>query len=159
MTYSPPSTINLVPVASGGDTTGQAIGKAKDIIDAIYTILNAIFPDMANVKTVSFVSEYDNGNSGTSKTIDWSNGQHQKLTLTGDPTISFSNTKKAHHHLKLIQDATGGRTFTLPEGYWPGGVAYDGSNAEANQIDMIGVYHDGSDYFYSIMGLDYQIPA
>ena len=40
--------------------------------------------------TAAFSSEYDNGKSGTSKTIDWNNGNKQRITLTGNCTLTFT---------------------------------------------------------------------
>lgn len=60
---------------------------------------------------------YDNGNSGSAKTIDWSNGQVQKVTLTDDCTFSFSNPVAGTlYRLYLIEDGTGGYSPT-----WTGG--------------------------------------
>lgn len=60
--------------------------------------------------------EYDAGNSGTSKTLDWENGGNQKLTLTGNVTLSYSNVQPGDKlTIHIVQDATGGRTIT-----WPG---------------------------------------
>ena len=58
---------------------------------------------------------YDAGNSGTSKTINWNDGDQQKVTLTGNVTFAFSNTVAGRTYLLyLVQDATGGRTCTFP---------------------------------------------
>lgn len=58
---------------------------------------------------------YDAGNSGTTKAIDWNNGDQQKVTLTGNVTFSFSNTVAGRSYLLyLVQDGTGGRTATFP---------------------------------------------
>ncbi len=58
---------------------------------------------------------YDAGNSGTTKTIDWDNGDQQKVTLTGNVTFAFTNTVAGRAYvLYLVQDGTGGRTCTFP---------------------------------------------
>lgn len=75
-------------------------------------------------------SEYDNGNSGSSKTIDWNNGNKQVLTLTANCTLSFTDISLACYTtafsgllLRLVQDTTGSRTVTWPSGIlWPQGV-------------------------------------
>jgi len=72
--------------------------------------------DLTNIKGASF-GIYDAGNSGATKTIDWANGNVQKVVMTGNCTFSFSNpVAGATSKLYLIQDATGGRTHT-----WTGG--------------------------------------
>lgn len=56
---------------------------------------------------------YDAGNSGTSKTIDWNNGNDQLVTMTGNCTFTFSNpVAGAVYSLEMVQDGTGSRTFT-----------------------------------------------
>lgn len=69
--------------------------------------------NITGVKCVAFDSEYNNGNSGTAKTITLANGMRQKLTLTGNLTltISFTNAAVGTHHIRLIQDAAGSRTL------------------------------------------------
>jgi hypothetical protein len=58
---------------------------------------------------------YDAGNSGTTKTIDWDNGDQQKVTLTGNVIFGFTNTIAGRAYvLYLVQDGTGGRTCTFP---------------------------------------------
>lgn len=58
---------------------------------------------------------YDAGNSGTTKAINWNNGDQQKVTLTGNVTFSFSNVVAGRTYLLyLVQDGTGGRTCTFP---------------------------------------------
>jgi hypothetical protein len=71
------------------------------------------------------VSEVNAGNSGTAATIDWSAAAQQRLTLTGSPTLTFSNPSDgASYRLVLIQNATGGFTVTWPATVrWEGGVA------------------------------------
>lgn len=89
---------------------------------------------ISEVKQCSFTI-YDAGNSGAAKTIDWANGQKQKVTMTDNCTFSFTNmVAGATYTLYLIQDGTGGRTHT-----WTGGglvVAWD-HNFEPTWITSI----------------------
>ncbi len=67
-------------------------------------------------------------NTGTSYTIDLSNGNVFNLTLTGNCTFTFSNApvsgKAGSFTLILIQDGTGTRTATWPSSVkWAGGIA------------------------------------
>jgi hypothetical protein len=98
---------------------------------------------------VDFNSEYDIGTVSSNTTIDWSNGQNQKITLGADITLSFSNMGVGHKQLKVVQDATGGRTPTLPSGLWPDGTAGSFSTS-ANAIDILNIYWDGSSYYYQL---------
>jgi len=43
------------------------------------------------VKTVEFNALYDNGNSGAAPTIDWQNGNYQKIAVSENTLFTFSN--------------------------------------------------------------------
>lgn len=84
--------------------------------------------------------EYDNGNSGTSKTIDFKNGQKHLLTLTGNCTLTFTNGETSDYKLRIIQDGTGNRSII-----WPGNTKfYNGVaptiNTDAGSISIISIY-------------------
>lgn len=92
-------------------------------------------------------TEYDNGNSGTSKTIDWKLGNHQKVTMTGNCTFTFTApTNPCMLSLRFINDGTSGRTITLPTIKWPGGTAPTWTKT-ANAIDILSLFYDGSAYY------------
>jgi hypothetical protein len=89
--------------------------------------------------------EYDAGNSGTSKTIDWNLGQHQKLTLTGNVTLTFTNPLSGQTtKFKLVQ-GSGPYTITWPTIKWAGGAAPTISTANG-AIDIVTLYYDGTSY-------------
>jgi hypothetical protein len=99
---------------------------------------------------------YDAGNSGTSATIDLSNGNVQKLTLTADCTITLTNPSSgAMRSLTLLvsQDGTGSRTIT-----WPGSVNWgDAGEAiltlTASKMDIISLFTiDGGTTWYATLG-------
>jgi len=100
--------------------------------------------------TVDFTSEYDNGVVSANATIDWANGNDQKITLGASITLTFSNMGVGHKQLKVIQDATGGRIPTLPAGKWPGGTAGSFSTA-AGAEDILSVYYDGASYYFQLV--------
>lgn len=152
----------LVGRKTGGNIAALTKSEIKAILGFLESTmvqdLDADDNDILNIKTVSFNDEHDNGNSGTTKTIDLSEGQRQKITLTGDCTVTFSNPDVGIYTLKVIQDATGSRTLTLPSGKWVGGSAYT-PTSDASAEDLISIYYDGSSYYYSVVGLDYSVPA
>lgn len=100
-------------------------------------------------KKVDFNSEYDNGSVSSNTTINWLNGQNQKITLTADIILSFSNMGVGHKQLKVVQDSTGSRIPTLPTGLWPQGEIIPFST-EVNAIDILSIYYDGNNYFYQL---------
>lgn len=96
---------------------------------------------------------YDAGNSGTSITINWNNGPVQKLTLTGNCTVSFSNPLSGGTYtLILVQDGTGGRTVTLTG--WTFGDNAPTYNTGASKKNVVVSLYDGSAYLagFSVKG-------
>jgi len=64
--------------------------------------------DLHNMKQVDFQDFHDNDTSGTSKTIDWNNGNKQKLQITGNACdLSYTDPAGACAlELRLIGDGT-----------------------------------------------------
>ncbi len=90
--------------------------------------------------------EFSNGNSGTSKAINWANGDRQKVTMTGNCTFTYSNAAAGQTlTLRIIEDGTGGYTVTLPTSKWPNGSAGTFTTT-ANAINLLIVYYDGTNY-------------
>ena len=110
--------------------------------------------DITEIKTATS-TEYPNGNSGTSKTINWNNGIYQKITMTENCVFSFTNLAGSTRlQLKLIQDSTGSRTASFPSGIkWVGKTAPI-LTTDANAEDIITFYFDGSSY-YGMAGLNF----
>ncbi len=111
------------------------------------TIGKVIFPDTVSAtKAIVFTAEIDNGNSGTSKTIDWTSGNKQKLTMTGNCTLTFTAPAGACTlTLRLIQ-SSGGHTATWPTIKWLNAAA--GSlTAAAAAVDVLTLYYDGTNYW------------
>jgi len=102
------------------------------------------------------------GNSGTSKTIDWTAGNKQKMTLTGNCEVSFTDPSgSAPLELRLIQDTTGGRTVTWSGMTikWEGGIAAT-LTAASNAIDIVEfTYDSGEDTYYGSCKNDFKAPA
>ena len=106
--------------------------------------------DLSVAESLTF-TEVNNGNSGTSKTIAWGNGNHQFLTLTGNVTLAFTDPPASGRFtLVITQDATGGRTVTWPASVkWPGGAAPTISTG-ANAVDIVTLVFRGTTYYASI---------
>lgn len=107
--------------------------------------------NIATIKSATFNSEYDNGNSGTTKTIDWGNGNKQKITMTGNCTFTFTAPAgPCNLILRVIQDATGSRTVTWPSGAsgvaWPSGTAPT-LTTTASGVDIVSIYYNGTKYY------------
>lgn len=90
---------------------------------------------------------FSNGNSGTSKTIVWDNGNLQSVTLTGNCTFTFTApTNPGKFMLILKEDATGGRTITFPTIKYPSGSTPTWTTT-ANAINILSVMYDGTTYY------------
>ena len=126
--------------------------QSSDLSDGANVLLNTSAVDISdndlqNIKLAEFQDEHDNGNSGTSDTIDWGEGNFQKSTLTGNVTYTFTAPSgPTTLLLRLIQDATGSRTVTWPTIKWPEGTAPTLSTA-ANAEDIVVLYYNGTDYY------------
>ncbi len=135
--------------ATGGDTNIdlKLAGKGSGVIAPQSHV-------SATSKNIYF-TEYDNGNSGTSKTVDWAaNGHKQKITMTGDCTFTFTAPAgPCNLLLKKIQDGTGSRVPTWPAAVkWPGGTKPVHSGA--SKTDVVSFYYDGTNY-YGVANMDF----
>jgi hypothetical protein len=101
-------------------------------------------------------AEKSNGDSGSTKTIDWKLGNHQMVTLTADCTFTFTApTRACMLSLRIVQDSTGGFTPTLPSMKWAGGEA-PAFTLTADAIDIVSMYYDGTSY-YAQIGNDFKV--
>ena len=88
---------------------------------------------------------------GAAITWDFNSGANAKVTLAGARTLVISNMEAGDTGLILVkQDAAGSRTLTLPgSSSIVGGGTYTASPA-ANATDVLGVYYDGTTYWWTI---------
>lgn len=100
-----------------------------------------------NAVTVTF-TEFGNGNSGATPTVDWGNGQKQIITLSANATFTFTAPLGGGSFLlRVVQDATGSRTATWPGTVkWAGGTAPTLSTA-ASAEDIVTFYWNGTNYY------------
>jgi hypothetical protein len=106
---------------------------------------------------IGFSSEYDNGNSGSAITVDFANGQKQKVTLNNaTPTITFADgIAVGHYQLKVIQDGAGGRTPSYAGSNYSGSRWIGSSSAPAVLTtsaaeSLITMYWDGSKWYQAM---------
>jgi len=91
-------------------------------------------------------------------TISWvpSQGLNASVTLAGNRTLSFSTAPAsgAYGTLVVKQDATGGRTLTLPSVankiLGSSSTTTIGLSTTANAIDIVNFYFDGTNYFWNV---------
>lgn len=102
-------------------------------------------------RQVYFGGEVDNGNSSTAKTVNWTWGNKQKVTLTGNCTFTFTApTGITNLQLRCIGDGTV-RTITWPATVkWPDGSAPI-MTGTLNKWDIISMFYDGTNYSATIV--------
>ena len=109
-----------------------------------------ILAPLKKLVVVWFASEYNCGDSGTALTVDFSNGQKQRVRLTGNATLTISPAPGVgHYQLRIIQDATGGRTLAfsgLSSSRWLGAASQPGHNTAANGETILSLYYDGANW-------------
>jgi len=130
------------------DSAASGVKKYAEVQDLPGHDVHEADDDLVGIKNIRFAGEYDNGNSGATATIDWNNGQKQKITLTANCTLSFTDPVDgvSNFLIRVLQDATGGRSVTWPASVlWPGGVAPSLSSA-ANARDIVSFYFDGTNW-------------
>jgi len=102
-------------------------------------------------RTVIFESEYANGNSGTTKAINWSLSQKQSLVLNNNCTISQSFPGIGNYQLLLKQDAKGNRSVTWSGvSLYIGGTNQSAVNTAANSYSIASIYYDGTNIFLGV---------
>jgi hypothetical protein len=101
------------------------------------------------------ISEYNNGNSSTTVTINWSRSQAQRVKWTANCTVTFTNPVAGQAYvLKVVNDGTA-RTIT-----WPSNVEWSAATPPTftgtdTKVDLLNFYYDGTSFFGS-SSLNYQ---
>lgn len=98
---------------------------------------------------------HDNGNSGSAKTIDWDNGTVQKLTLTGNCTLTWLNAGNGKKLILEVVQGSGPYTLT-----YPGTVAWQAATAPTltatnAKKDILTFFSDGVNEFGNTYGQNY----
>ncbi len=154
----PSNTDNHIPQWDGADskTLKNGLNPATlATLTGVQTVTNKTVGSGTKVNT----GEYDIGNSGDSKEIDFADGLNQRMTLTDNCTITFTGGLAGSKYLlKLIQDGAGNRTPTFPGTVkWAGGELPTWSDADG-EIDIITLYFDGTDFF-AVGNTDFKVPS
>jgi hypothetical protein len=127
------------------------IGSGKTVPGYAVDVAGTVSTENLRITKLAYYDEvYDNGNSGTSKTIDWTNGNKQKVTMTGNCTFTFTApTGPCEGKLVMKQDATGGRTTTFPTMKKLDGSAFV-FNTAANATNILSWFYDGTNYYGAV---------
>ena len=100
----------------------------------------------SSATTLAGAAMADDGNSGTTKTIDWASlpvGRHE-LTLTGNVTLTLNNPVDGGVYALVIKTGAGGFTVTWPASVkWPGGTAPT-ITTTASKVDLVTLIWDNA---------------
>jgi hypothetical protein len=93
--------------------------------------------------------------AGSALTVDFLTGRSQKITLTANCTLTFSNAVAGERYdIVIVQDTTP-RTITWPASVkWPGGAAIP-LTPSSGGIDVISLLYDGTNFYATYIPWEY----
>jgi hypothetical protein len=147
-----PSTGQYLQASGASSAAWVNFQIEDDTAPALGGDLDAQNNDLDNIATATFNSENNAGNSGSSITIDWNDGQKQSVTLTAaSVTLSFTNPPgPGNFILKIVQDGTGNRTIgTYPTNSFSSGGSLS-LTSTASAVDIAAIYFDGTNYYWTL---------
>ncbi len=102
--------------------------------------------------TITFQSEYNIGSQAAGFTVNWNNGNKQKVTLKGGAaqgavTFTAPSSGVTNLLLEVIQGGGGGNTVS-----WPGAVKWPSASVPAltttsGRVDIVTCFYNGTDYY------------
>lgn len=104
--------------------------------------------NVTGVGSVGFTQEFDNGSKTASFSVDFTNDQHQKVTLTANTmtlTLDTTSVKVGVYTLKIINGGLATLTWASETGSvtWPGGTA---PTLTSSGTDIISCRWDGTNW-------------
>jgi len=142
-------------VTSGGVISSVTDKRSWLHLGGLRNVVEDTTPELggelnAGLHSIGF-TEKNNTSSAGAVTIDWKTSNKQKITLTENTTFSFTNpSQPCNLVLRIIQDATGGWTVTLPTIKTAGGTGLTFSTT-AGAEDILMLYFDGANYIASLL--------
>ena len=116
------------------------VNNTSDANKPVSTAQQTALDGKVNVINGGGETFFDAGNSGTAITLNLANGNVQKLTLTGNCTITLTSPASGAFRsllLYVFQDATGSRTITWPASVKWGTAGAPTLSTTASKMDKI----------------------
>jgi len=116
------------------------VNNTSDANKPVSTAQQTALDGKVNVTNGGGETFFDAGNSGTAITLNLANGNVQKLTLTGNCTITLTSPASGAFRsllLYVFQDATGSRTITWPASVKWGTAGAPTLSTTASKMDKI----------------------
>jgi hypothetical protein len=80
--------------------------------------------------------------------LDWTVGNKQKYSVTGDVTFAFTDPSNATNLVLLLYHTAAGSSIAFPGNVkWADGAEPDFSDAEIGDTDMVTFMFDGTNYY------------
>lgn len=97
-----------------------------------------------------FENEIDNGNSGTSKTIDCSKGNAHKLTLTGACSITLTAPPApGFFQIRCIAGGGAGQVSFATAVNWFESASVPTTSTTSTKVTIYSLYYDGAAWYGS----------
>ena len=110
---------------------------------------------LTNPTITNYTETLYSANTGTAITVDLANGTVQKLTLTGNATITMPTATAGKSFVMILaQDGTGSRTVTWSTVVWPSATAPTVTST-ASKRDIFSFFSDGTSWFGTTIGQNY----
>lgn len=154
----------IAAALTGFSAGAGSVSSSDSILQALQKIvgnlaLKATLADPSFTGSISFgnyklhPSEYSAGNSGTSKTLDWTNGSAQLVTMTGNCTFGFSNGVAGGSYVVRILAGSGGFTIAGTNVTWLNSTGAAPAAPASGKVLLVNLYClDGTNYYGSFAG-------
>jgi hypothetical protein len=131
--------------------------RLDDVTGADWEVDDPILPTTygpgvaVSEKQAGSQAEHNNGNSGATLTINWNNGNFQRVVLNANCTFTLSNPIVATYVIRIVNAGS----FTIT---WPGSVKFPGGTVfqpTASRDTIFTLYWNGSYYNAGVFGANY----
>ena len=141
-----------LPIANGGTGATTLAGASIVTYTGTETLTNKT---LTNPTITNYTETLYSANTGTAITVDLANGTVQKLTLTGNATITMPTATSGKSFIMFLkQDGTGSRTVTWSTVKWAGGTAPTITSTASRQ-DILSFFADGTNWYGAVISQNY----